>query len=56
MYAVKPKVEAIVDHVLAEHNVTFEFDRMHVQTWEEEQAKFLNAVEHEKVLVAFSSA
>lgn len=51
MYAVKPKVQAVVESVLAKHGMDFSLDKIRVQTWEEQQAKFLGAVEKEKVLV-----
>jgi lipoprotein-releasing system permease protein len=51
MYAVKPKIQEIVENVLTRHGMSYTLDRLRVQTWEEQQAKFLNAVEKEKVLV-----
>ncbi len=51
MYALKPKVEAVVADVLKQHNFDYELDRITVQTWEEVNAKFLHAVENEKSLV-----
>jgi lipoprotein-releasing system permease protein len=51
MYAVKPKIQAVVEKVMAAHGIDYQLDRIRVQTWEEQQGKFLGAVEKEKVLV-----
>jgi lipoprotein-releasing system permease protein len=51
MYAVKPKVQAVVESVLSKYGIYLDLDRIRVQTWEEQQSKFLGAVEKEKVLV-----
>src|SRR5207253_514438 len=51
MYAIKPKVEAVKEKVLSQHNIYLDLDRIRVQTWEEVNAKFLHAVENEKSLV-----
>jgi len=51
--AVKQKIQQVVDAVLQEHGVVFGRDTVRVQTWEESKAKFLGAVEKEKILVTF---
>jgi lipoprotein-releasing system permease protein len=51
MYAIKPKVQKVVDDVLIAHKTYYDLDKLRVQTWEEVNAKFLHAVENEKSLV-----
>jgi lipoprotein-releasing system permease protein len=50
LVAAREKIGAIVDAVKNEHNVTFEFPTR-VETWEESQATWLDAIENEKSLV-----
>ena len=53
LYKLKPQIEQIVDDVMNKGGFLLEMDKIKVQTWEEQQADFLGAVEHEKVLVTF---
>jgi lipoprotein-releasing system permease protein len=49
---VKPKVQKIVSDMTAQYNdLNFNFDPITTETWEERQADFLSAVEHEKSLL-----
>jgi lipoprotein-releasing system permease protein len=48
---VKPQIEKIVNDVLNKYGVAYFIDPVKTQTWEERQADFLNAVEHEEGLL-----
>lgn len=48
----RSKIEAIVRGVLSERKVGYGFP-VDVQTWEESQAMWIDAIEHEKLLVVF---
>jgi lipoprotein-releasing system permease protein len=51
LYATRNKVEKIVNDVLAQHHVEFFRDPVTTRTWEQVNAKFIGAVEKEKILV-----
>ncbi len=54
LFATRDKIEKIVDNVLAEHKATmYGIDAVRVETWLQNNAKFISAVEKEKVLVTF---
>ena len=49
---VKPKIEKIVSDMTQKYDdLTFRYDPITTETWEERQADFLSAVEHEKSLL-----
>ncbi len=51
LYATRDKVRQIVDDVLANHKIEFFRDPVTTRSWEEVNAKFIGAVEKEKILV-----
>jgi lipoprotein-releasing system permease protein len=54
LLATQAKIQKIVDEVLASHEINAaSFDPVQVQTWLETNAKFIGAVEKEKILVTF---
>jgi lipoprotein-releasing system permease protein len=53
MNLVRPKIEKIVNDIAAQYGMVYPIDPITTETWEQKQADFLNAVEHEKVLLVF---
>jgi len=53
LWAAREKIASIVDDVMAERDMEFAMDPVVVKTWQQQNAKFIGAVEKEKVLVTF---
>ncbi|HTL31073.1 MAG TPA: FtsX-like permease family protein, partial [Tepidisphaeraceae bacterium] len=51
LYAMKAKIEKIVDGTFERHKMNFLRDPVTTRSWEEVNAKFIGAVEKEKILV-----